>query len=156
MRKAQTTPLNSSPIDIRNGRYQLQVRSITEPATKGETIAASAEPVFINPLAVPEYFGAISIGTDQIGPITSSAKKKPLDRQSATTVMSCMKRIGNNEPSAPANPSTMTLSRAKRTLPVRRNSQSERMPPRLSPTQPAKKTTAASSDEFLISVVELS
>ena len=54
------------------------------PKTMGETIAAMAEPVFINPLAVPAYFGAMSMGTDQIGPITSSAKKKPEDRSSAT------------------------------------------------------------------------
>ena len=37
---------------------------------------------------MPEYFGAMSIGIDHIGPITSSAKKKPADRHSATVVMS--------------------------------------------------------------------
>ncbi|MCP1955314.1 hypothetical protein J2R90_000368 [Bradyrhizobium japonicum] len=31
----------------------------------------------MSPEAVPEYFGAISIGIDHIGPITSSAQKKP-------------------------------------------------------------------------------
>ena len=59
------------------GSVQLPVMSTIIPNTIGEMIAATAEPVFMRPAAVPEYFGAMSIGTDQIGPITSSAKKKP-------------------------------------------------------------------------------
>src|SRR6478672_13188820 len=76
IRKAESPPSSSSPIDIRNGRYQFPVASITKPATSGETMAAKAEPVFMSPDAVPEYFGAMSIGIDHIGPITSSAQKK--------------------------------------------------------------------------------
>ncbi len=49
IRKAEKPPSSNSPIDIRNGRYQLPVTSITKPATSGETIAANAEPVFISP-----------------------------------------------------------------------------------------------------------
>ena len=151
IRKAQKPPSSSRPIDIRNGRYQLPVTSITKPATKGETIAASAEPVFIRPAAVPEYFGAMSIGTDQIGPMMSSAKKNPLDRHSATNVISCVNRIGSSDSKAPAKPVTVTLSRAKRTLPVFLKMRSDRIPPRLSPITPAKKTPEANSAEFLMS-----
>ena len=35
-----------SPIDIRNGRYQLPVASMTKPAISGETMAANADPRF--------------------------------------------------------------------------------------------------------------
>jgi hypothetical protein len=38
----------------------------------GEMITAVAEPAFNMPLAVPANFGAISIGTAQIGPIGNS------------------------------------------------------------------------------------
>src|SRR5579871_2701734 len=151
IRKAQNAPSTSSPIDMMKGKYQLPVTSITYPATSGETIAAKAEPVFIRPEAVPEYFGAISIGTDQIGPMMISMKKKPEERHSATTVMSWMKRIGASDNSAPAKPVTTTDSRAKRTLPVRLKIPSERMPPRLSPTTPAKNTPEAKIADFLMS-----
>src|SRR3954465_12337661 len=104
IRKAEKPPSSNRPIDIRNGRYQLPVASITKPATSGETIAAKAEPGFMSPDAGPEYFGAVSIGMDHIGPITSSAQKKPADRHSATMVMSWTNRIGNSDSSAPANP----------------------------------------------------
>jgi hypothetical protein len=45
----------------------------------------------------------------------------------------------------------MTLSRARRTLPVVLKMRSEIIPPRLSPTTPAKKTPEANSAEFLMS-----
>src|ERR1700757_3417538 len=60
IKKGETPPGAKSPIDIRNRRYQLPVASMTKPATSGETIAASAEPVFMMPEAVPEYFAAMS------------------------------------------------------------------------------------------------
>jgi len=53
------------------------------------------EPVFIRPAAVPEYFGAMSIGIDHIGPMQISEKKNPPDRHSATTVMSCHEQDRN-------------------------------------------------------------
>src|SRR5258708_31420631 len=66
-----------------------------------------------------------------------------------------MKSIGSSDRKAPAKPRIITLSRANRTLPVRRKIPSERMPPRLSPTTPAKKTPEANSAEFLMSIWEL-
>ena len=85
--KVQTAPTNITKIDTMNGRYQLCVLSMIMPATIGEAMAASAEPEFIMPAAVPANFGAISIGIDQIGPMHISAKKKPDERQIETTVM---------------------------------------------------------------------
>ena len=43
-------------------------------------MSATAEPAFINPLAIPTYFGVISIGTARIGPMVSS---------SASNVVNC-------------------------------------------------------------------
>src|ERR1700756_1621227 len=97
----------------------------------------------------------MSIGTDQIGPMMISAKKNPLDKQSATNVMSCVNRIGNSDSSAPAKPVTVTLSRAKRMLPVFLRMRSERIPPKLSPITPAKNTPEANSAEFLMSRLKL-
>src|SRR5689334_15481099 len=76
IQKAETAPTSSTAISMMNGRYQLPVASITMPATTGEAMAAPADPMFMIPDAVPEYRGAMSIGTDHIGPIMSSAKKK--------------------------------------------------------------------------------
>ena len=66
-------------IDTVKGKFQLPVRSIIQPPTTGLMIAASAEPEFMMPHAVPECFGAMSIGTDHIGPIVISLKKKPAE-----------------------------------------------------------------------------
>src|SRR5260370_35250052 len=77
MVNASTAPSSSKPREPRNGRCQLPVRSATYPNATGDRMAASAEPLFINPLAVPEYFPALSLGIDHLGPITISAEKKP-------------------------------------------------------------------------------
>ena len=53
------------------------------PPISGDTIAASADPVFIRPLAEPENFGAISMGIAHIGPIVNSAQKNAPLRQIA-------------------------------------------------------------------------
>ena len=50
------------------------------PKAIGEIMSATAEPAFINPLAIPTYFGVISIGTARIGPMVSS---------SASNVVNC-------------------------------------------------------------------
>src|ERR1700730_8966138 len=71
----RATPSKRRPIETAKGKIQFPVKSTIAPKASGDTIAAIADPVFINPLAVPEYCGAISIGIDQIGPITSSRKK---------------------------------------------------------------------------------
>src|SRR5262244_3605857 len=80
----KAAPNNISTMDPINGQVQWPVLSTIYPNTTGETMAANAEPVFIIPLAVPEYFGAISIGIDHIGPIVNSAQKKPALRAMAT------------------------------------------------------------------------
>src|SRR5581483_3285181 len=54
MWKASATPSSIRIVEPTNGRLQSPVRSITQPAATGDTIAASAEPTFISPLAVPE------------------------------------------------------------------------------------------------------
>ena len=70
----------------RNGSSQLPDMSMIKPPTTGLMMAASAEPVFIMPLAVPDNSWAMSIGTAHIGPITISAKKNPAERQITDTV----------------------------------------------------------------------
>ena len=54
IRNASTMPSAISSMLPTNGSSQLPNRSISKPATTGLTIAASADPVFIMPLAVPE------------------------------------------------------------------------------------------------------
>ena len=69
-----------------NGNSQLPVRSMILPASTGEMIAASADPVFIKPLANPENRGAISMGIAHIGPTVNSAKKNARLRKIAAEV----------------------------------------------------------------------
>src|SRR5579863_6390030 len=101
MAKANTAPTSIRPIDPMKGQSQLPVISMIQPPTTGLKIAASAEPMFMNPLAVPEYFGAMSIGIAHMGPMVSSAKKKPKLKQMAATVESWTNNIGSSEASAP-------------------------------------------------------
>src|SRR6202790_4315473 len=122
--KASSAPTSISAIDPMNGQSQFPVTSIIHPPTPGLIIAANAEPLFIMPLAVPEYFGAMSIGMAHIGPIVISAKKNPRLRQIAATVESCTKRIGNNEPSVARLQTTTMRLRALVRLPVRASNQS--------------------------------
>ncbi len=114
-------------------------------------MAASADPVFMIPLAVPECFGAMSIGIAHIGPITSSAKKNAAARQSTMALRSRVAKIGNSDANEQRNPMTTTLRRAIRTLPVRFNTASLSVPPSRSPPTPAKKTADAKSAERAIS-----
>src|SRR5580704_15992572 len=95
IQSATMEPRNSNAMLPRNGSVQLFVLSITYPKTKGETMAASAEPVFMRPLAEPEKLGAISIGIAHIGPIVSSEKKNPKLRQMVTQARSCKNIIGS-------------------------------------------------------------
>src|SRR2546430_16445747 len=87
-------PRNSRPMLPRNGSSQFPVLSMTYPKTRGEMMAASADPVFIRPLAEPEKRGAISIGIAHIGPMVNSAKKKATLRQMAAQVRLCRNKIG--------------------------------------------------------------
>ena len=94
-----------------NGSSQLPVASITRPNTSGERIAASAEPVFIKPLAVPENFGAMSMGIAHIGPIVNSAKKNA--EASATTATSVVtNRTGTKNASEQSMPKITRSRRA--------------------------------------------
>ena len=54
MNTAATAPAAINPIVPMKGSGQSPVLSITRPNTNGDKIAASAEPQFINPLAVPD------------------------------------------------------------------------------------------------------
>jgi hypothetical protein len=81
-----TGPNSKSAIDTAKGNTQLPVRSTIKPKASGDTIAATADPVFISPEPVPAYCGAMSIGIDQIGPITSSRQKNPPARKRASSV----------------------------------------------------------------------
>ncbi len=86
MKKQVTQPTARMPTDPQNGRCQSPVRSTMAPKVIGETIAATAEPKFMSPLAVPENFGAMSIGMAHIGPMASSRKKKPRARKMVTGI----------------------------------------------------------------------
>src|SRR5450755_1982935 len=119
-----------------------------QPPTTGLIIAASAEQVFIIPLAVPEYLGAMSIGMAHIGPMVISAKKNPRLKQTAATVTSCTKRIGSNEASVARLQTTTMVLRALVRFPVLCNNQSVSHPPSQSPTTPAKNTPDANTAEF--------
>src|SRR5262245_66448716 len=93
MENERSAPTSRSPIDPMNGRFQFPVRSIRYPNVSGERTAAIAEPVFMKPLAVPEYLGAMSMGMAHIGPITSSAQKNAAPRLTTTIVRSCGRKI---------------------------------------------------------------
>ena len=113
-----------------NGRFQFPVRSIRYPNVSGERTAAIAEPVFMKPLAVPEYLGAISIGIAHIGPITSSAQKNAAPRLSTTTVRSCVRKIGSTHRNDARKPRTTKWHLAFLTSPVRLRIASVTTPPR--------------------------
>src|SRR6202020_274592 len=136
MAKASTAPTTISPIDPMKGQSQFPVTSMIQPPITGLEIAANAEPMFMNPLAVPEYFGAMSIGIAHMGPIVSSAKKKPKLKQIAAMVESWMNNIGSSEASAPKLHTTTMHLRPRERLPVRDSSHSVMGPPSQSPRTP--------------------
>src|SRR6059058_3039881 len=92
------------------------------------------------PLAVPEYFGAMSIGIDHIGPMVNSAQKKPAASASATSWMLFVKRIGTRQAQHNVIMTATRLRRATLRLLVFCKSRSLTRPPNVSPTTPAKKT----------------
>ena len=105
----------------------------------------------MSPLAVPEYCGAMSIGTDQIGPMTSSRKKNPPDRHSARLTTSRVNSTGIKHAAPPSMPTMITTSRENVTRPVLCSRKSLMIPPRASPTTPARNTPPANTPDFLIS-----
>ncbi len=101
-----------------------------KPNASGDSTAASADPVFMKPLAVPECCGAMSIGIAHIGPMTISAQKKAAARLTTMAVRSCVKKIGSTHTNDPRNAHITSWHRALLTSPVRRRIASLRMPPR--------------------------
>src|SRR5258708_34528767 len=96
----------------RKGSVKSPVLSITYPKTRGETMAASAEPVFIRPLAEPENRGAMSIGMAHMGPIVNSEKKNARLRKTATQVRSRNRRIVSIEATEKTKHGTTKFRRA--------------------------------------------
>jgi len=75
-------------------------------------MAASAEPVFIRPLAELENRGAMSIGIAHMGPIVNSEKKNARLRKTATHVRLCNRIIGSIEATEQTKPATTRFRRA--------------------------------------------
>src|SRR5258705_5387021 len=88
IRNARPAPINKRQIEPANGNVQLPVRSIRYPNTNGEMMPATPKPKFIMPLADPEYFGAMSMGTAQMGATTSSTEKNAAASEAAATLTS--------------------------------------------------------------------
>src|SRR5258708_30278536 len=132
----------------RKGNVQSPVLSITYPKTNGETMAASAEPVFIRPLAEPENRGAMSIGIAHMGPIVNSEKKNARLRKTATHVRLCERRIGSIEATEQTKPATTRFRRALLRSPVLSKIRSLMTPPSVLPTTPAQKPPAEKITEL--------
>src|SRR6202451_1649499 len=125
------------------GSCQLPVRSIMKPDTTGLMMAASAEPEFMMPLAVPEWLGAMSMGVAHMGPMVISEKKKPAESNSSEKSALCVNINGTSD-SIEKNMQTDTMElRARRRLPERLSIVSVTIPPRVSPSTPAKNTQEA-------------
>ncbi len=100
-----------------NGRSQRPVMSMISPNTTGEIMPARPKPKFMKPEAVPEYWGAMSIGTAQIGATINSAKKNAPERHRVMVSRSVVNSTGSMKAKAPRKPTTMTLTRAWRRRP---------------------------------------
>ena len=115
----------------RNGRFQFPVLSMTYPKIRGEIMAAKGDPIFMRPLAEPEYSGAISMGIAHIGPIVNSEKKKATLRQIAASIRLRTKRIGTIAVSEQRKPPITKLRRAVLRFPVMISIRSLTIPPGL-------------------------
>jgi len=106
-------------------------------------MAANAEPVFMMPLAVPQWLGAMSMGVAHIGPIVISEKKKPAERNNTEKFKLCVNINGISD-SIDKNMQTDTMElRARRRFPERLSILSVTTPPSVSPITPARKTQEA-------------
>ena len=119
IQKARMAPSNSIPMLPIKGNSQFPVLSIMNPNTRGEMMAAKAVPVFIRPLAEPEYLGAISMGIAHKGPTVNSEKKNARLRQIAAPVKLWENSRGIMQAREHRNPITIRLRRALSRLPVR-------------------------------------
>src|ERR1700729_56544 len=112
-------------------------------------MAASAEPEFMMPLAVPLWSGAMSIGTAHIGPMVISEKKKPEDSNNSDIPWLCVNINGISD-SIDKNMQTDTIElRARCRSPLRLRILSVTMPPSVSPSTPAKNTPDPNNAEPL-------
>jgi len=66
---------------------------------------AAADPLFMRPLAVPEWRGAISMGMAHMGPMVTSRKKKASERKMQDRRL-CTKSTGIKETSESTMPRT--------------------------------------------------
>src|SRR5438093_11560710 len=101
------------------------------------------------PLAVPEYVGAMSIGMAHIGATVNSAQKNPALSASATSLMSCVKRIETRETLQSTIITATRFRWATLRLFVFSNSLSLTIPPSVSPSTPAKNTHEADNGELV-------
>src|SRR5262249_9465758 len=136
----KAAPISMRAIDPMNGQVHWPVLSTIPPKASGETIAANAEPVFIMPLAVPEYFDAMSLGMAHIGPIVNSRKKYHAHSATATTTRSCENRIGTSETQQNTIMTATSPRRAILRFFVFSKILSLAIPPSVSPKNPAKNT----------------
>ncbi|MEA3079884.1 MAG: hypothetical protein QOF05_1292, partial [Sphingomonadales bacterium] len=92
----------------------------------------------------------MSIGTDQIGPIVSSRKKKAALRQTAISTRFVTNSTGIRQTSEPIMLRMMVFRRALARSPVLWSTRSLMTPPSVSPMTPEKNTPNEKSAEFLI------
>src|ERR1700691_3925266 len=112
-------------------------------------MAASAEPEFMMPLAVPEWSGAMSMGMAHIGPMVISEKKKPANRniQESPPLWVSISGISDSMDKS-MQTDTMEL-RASRRLPLALSILSVTTPPNVLPSTPPKNTPDANNADRL-------
>ena len=131
-----------NPSDPAKGSTQFPVMSATSPNTSGDRIAASADPEFMSPAAVPEYFPAMSIGIDHIGPMIISAKKNAPPSANTIAVIFVVKKTGSMQTKDARNANMATLRRAFLRSRVLCRMRSLSSPPKMLPITPGKYTAA--------------
>src|SRR5580704_15455609 len=90
--------------------------------------------MFIIPDTVPEYSPAVSMGTDQDGPMVHSRKNAAPVKQYTAAWASSTSAASRMNPAQPNMPTIATERRANLVLPVLWSSQSVANPPTVLPT----------------------
>src|ERR1700722_4355918 len=112
-------------------------------------MAASAEPEFMMPLAVPECSGAMSMGVAHIGPMVISEKKNPAERNTKE-IPPLWVNISGTSDSMDKSMQTDTMElRASRRSPLTLRILSVITPPNVSPSTPPKNTPDANNADRL-------
>ena len=88
------------------------------------------------PPAVPAYCPAMSSGSVQSTALVNSRKKNPAASKYTAPSALPVTMAGRMNANAPPRPTTSSVRRARRSLPVRRKIVSEITPPSVSPTTP--------------------